>query len=303
MEHLTPPSVKNSQEISHIFASRILESKSNKEAAIVFSQISPHEGGSKRKTNKHALAYLRGEAPKTGFSGYEQRRLEAIRDHLKNEDQKYLESKQGNFTQKDKVRLLFQAKSKYLSGMSKKESISMYKEAGYSDDEINKITLTKTLVSAGIGFAMAGTDHAAKILVTINDKLLPITDNLPANTTGAIVAGSLIAYTGTYALLTEANMKLTKKAGISANALVTSLYFLSDKLLPNKTRDWISRGTPIALDTAQHAALYTIPTLAATGDPNKVVAATLVSTAINLLYAAGSFAVLGIKNKFGRSTE
>lgn len=296
----TPVATPNSQEVARTFVAHMGDAKRPREAALVFSQISPREGGNKRTTRLLAHAYLRGEIKKTGFSTFEQQRLEAIHNHLKMEDEKYLAEKNGKFTKMDKARLVIQAKFKPLNGMTNEEKTAMFKEAGYTDDEINKLTPSKTLLSGAIGAGLAGAENAIKGVALAKDDLLPLADNLPPIAKGAIVGGSLLAYMGAYAFLADGNTKLIKQNGISSNPLISSIYFLSDKLYPDKIRDRLSKGIPTALDTLQHVLLFVIPTLAATGEANKVVATTAVATAMNLLYAGVSYATHAIKDKFQR---
>jgi hypothetical protein len=203
-----------------------------------------------------------------------------------------LEKKKGKFSTLERTKILFQAKFK--SGLDKDQRVEMYKEAGYTDDEILGITGKKIIGTAAANGILGTAAWFGLGAVTAYDNA-PILNHIPSSTLMALA--SIGIYTASYIINTEQNLRLTKTIGASMNTYTTSLYALGNRLLPEKTRDWIARGFPIALDTVLRIGLYSGAVAGITGDPHKVSVGCLAGAALNAVYAIGCEGVLRWKNK------
>lgn len=214
--------------------------------------------------------------------------------HGKTEDvARELEKKKGEFSMLERTRILFQAKFK--SGLNEKQRIEMYKEAGYTDDEILGITRKKIVGTVALNGALGTAAWLGLGAVTKYDNALPLLDRVPSS--AALALASIAIYTASYIGNTEQSLRLTKTIGTSMNGYTTSLYALGNRLLPEKARDWIARGFPIGLDTLLRAGLYSGAIAVGTGDAHKIIVGNLFGASLNVIYIAGCEAVLRWKKR------
>lgn len=206
---------------------------------------------------------------------------------------KKLEEKKGKFSTLERTGILFQAKFK--SGLDREQRIKMYREAGYADDEILGITGKKIVGTVALNSVLGTAAWFGLGAVTKYDNALPLLSNIPSST--ALALASIGIYTASYVANTEQSLRLTKAIGASMNTYVTSLYALGNRLLPEKARDWIARGFPIALDTLLRAGLYSGTVAVGTGDAHKVIAGNLFGAALNVIYIAGCEGLLQWKKR------
>ena len=282
------------QEVAYVLSSHITRAKSDKKTASLFSKSEEASSDrSRRRTYKQTRAYLRQQRSEvklfdTELSGSERAAVDAIRSSLAEKDKIYLQEKKGSFSAKERGKLLFEAKVSPLSGLGKAEKLQMYREAGYTDDEISGITGKKLLFSAGISTPLSLTSQFGRINSAVHEDIVPFIGNIPEADMKTAAVASVLTYIGSFALLTEQNLRLTKKYGASANTTVTGLYLLGDRLLPNSLRDWASRGLPLSYDTAVNAFGFAAVAQGLTGDSKSVVAGALTAAAFNVTIATGA---------------
>jgi hypothetical protein len=295
-----------SQDVAYKLASYLLVARSDKKAATIFSHESYIEDTSRRKTKKIALQYLRKERldpgsesgmTNVGLSENQQQKLIQIRQELTDADRTYLEEKKDNFTTKDRAMLLFKAKSSRLNGLNKEEKIQMYREAGYSEDDILKITGKKLLLSTGISTALTLASNGITSAAIAHEKIIPFIENIPNNYSGLAVGASLVTYIASYAYITEQDLKLTKKYGGSTNPYVTGVYLAGNRLFPNRARDWLARGLPIGTNAITHAVAVPAIIESVTANSDKIIAGSLAGSAFNVTLAAGCEVFLRKKSK------
>lgn len=211
----------------------------------------------------------------------------------KTEEKAKIQNKKGKFSTLDRAGILFQAK--FRSGLNKEERVEMYREAGYSDDEILSITGKKLVGTAAANIALGVSAWAGLGAITKYDNVLPMLNQIPSS--AALALASIGVYTASYVINTEQNLRLTKNIGASMNTYVTGLYALGNRLLPEKVRDGIARGFPIGLDTFLRAGLYSSAIAVGTGDAHKVIMGNLFGAALNTIYIAGCEGVLRWKKR------
>ncbi len=284
--HLVPAHI-TIQEVAHTFALHVLKAKSDKKAAKEFARFHTPDGNSRRKTRKAALEYLR-EKRKPEFSEEtqvfsleDQQKLTEIRREFLFKDSEYLERKKDNFNFYDRANLIFKVKSGRFRGLGKEEREQIYKDVGYTDDEINKITGKKLLFSTAISTGLAFVAFGAKGVATAYEKIVPFIDQVPDNRKGLAVGAALTLNALSYAALTVQNLRLTKKEGVSTNNNVTGTYLLGDKLFPNRARDGLAVGLPVVYNMFSQARDAGIVEAIA-GNPDKIIAGSAMGTAFNL---------------------
>ena len=296
-----------SQDVAYKLASYLLVAKSDKKAATIFahtniSSLSVEMGqlarlgveGSfprRRESRKAALQYLqqkrRSEDPvQTSLSSEQKQKLDQIRQELFIVDQAYLDEKKDNFSGPDRAALLFKAKVSKFSGLNKEEKIQMYREAGYSEDEILKITGKKLLLSTGISTALTFASNGLTSAAIAHEKIIPFIENIPDNYSGLAVGASLITYIASYAYITEQDLRLTKKFGGSTNPYVTGVYLAGNRLLPDRARDWFARGLPIGTNSITHAVAIPAIIESVTANQDKIIAGSIAGSAFNVALAA-----------------
>jgi hypothetical protein len=313
-----------SQDVAYKLASYLLVAKSDKKAATIFSYTDssssfPHpllsfrrrpessspQDLSRRKIEKQALNYLRDqrrsdESTETDLSEDHKQELAQIRQKLAIADDVYLEEKKDNFGLRNRAWLLLKAKSARLNGLNKEEKIQMYREAGYSESDILKITGKKLLISAGLSTALTFAANGITGAAIANDNLIPFVHDIPQNYNSLSVGASLLTYIGSYVYVTEKNLKLTKKFGVSTNPSVTGIYLAGNRLLPDRTRDWMARGIPIGLNSITHTVVYPAIIEGVTANSDKIIAGSLTSSAINIALAMGYEAFMKKKAARGK---
>jgi len=306
-----PSSAPNErQEVAYKFASYLLAAKSDKKAATIFSHTKSlaeprltrsfprcvpsklYAKKERRESRKAALQHLqqqrRSEEPiETKLSEEQLEKLTTIRQELAVVDQAYLEEKKDNFSTIDRAMILFKAKSARLNGLNKEEKIQMYREAGYSEDEILKITGKKLLLSTGLSTALTLASNGFTSAAVAHEKIIPFIENIPENYSGLAVGASLLTYIASYAYITEQDLKLTKKFGGSTNPYVTGVYLAGNRLLPDRARDWLARGLPIGTNTITHAIAAPAIIESVTANTDKIIAGSLAGSAFNVALAAG----------------
>ncbi len=278
------------QEVADIFASHVLKAKSDRKAAREFARLYTPEDGSRRKTKKAALEYLRQKRQPDFseeaqvFSPEDQQKISEVRREFLFEDSRCLNEKQGNYSFYDRASLVFKVKAGRFNGLTKEERLQAYRDVGYTPDEINKITGKKLLFSTVLSTGLAITSLGIKAGVTVYEKIVPFLDQIPDAKKGVAVGAAIAINTLSYAVLTAQNLRLTKREGVSMNNNVTGLYFLSDRLLPNRARDTLTVGTPILYNIfSQVRDAGIVEAIAA--NPDKIVAGSAAGTVFNLALA------------------
>lgn len=287
---------RDPQEVAFTLATYISRAKTDKEAVKIFANSSGFEYGPQRQARKLAKMYLnnpQGENTEMGLLPADQERLMVIRRELSDTATEKLAEKKGKISTRERVSILLQAKFK--SGLDREQRIKMYKEAGYTDDEILFINGSK-IAGTVIGNIVIGTGSWAGLGVfTVYDNALPFFHLIPSSTEMAFAAIGI--YTASYIANTEQNLRLTKTFGASIGTLTTGLFALGNRLLPEKERDWIARVIPVLEDGIARSGLYAGAVAGITGDPHKVIAGCLFGAALNAVIITGSEIVLRGKKK------
>lgn len=293
------------QHVALVLSNHLSRARVSKKTARRFSWRYELEGVPRKEMKKRALVYLHSsqqEQPQ-GFQFEDAEAAEKMEENIDTirreiatrQEQRLQEKEEKGFSASDRAVLLFKAKSKRLSGQTEEERVQMYKEAGYTDKEIEGITGKKFAVSTAVTMGLAGFSLSARVGASLFDKIVPFSDILPGNTG---VAASIASYTGSYVVFAGQNLRLTKdKEGTSANAPLTVLYYAGNRLVSSRTRDLIAVGAPTAANTVFYGGLYTAIVEGTTGSSNKVIAANVVSTGLNLLYSAGAEAWIRHKER------
>lgn len=293
------------QDVAAVFAEHMQEAASDKRAVKIFTRFVSKEKRPRRETKVLAVQYLHEQRKEDSsyispLSKAEQESLREIRERLASLDQQKLGQKEDAFTGLDRTRLIMKAKSKKMSGLDKEQSEAMYREAGYSDEDISKISGKKMALSAGIGVALTIPSEILRDGSAAQGKL-PLLDQIPnADLKWAMAAGA-ITYVGSLAAVIRSNFKLTEKVGASTFPALTGLYYLSDKMVSNKVRDRLAKGFSMGSDMLLQTAAMATAT-AASGDLRRAVAVSAITTAFNTITAVGSEVWLRIANRRNKST-
>jgi hypothetical protein len=276
----------NSQEVAAIFARYLARAEARRHAVRTFT-LGYEGGGSILKTRRLAKKHLSGKdsSKNKGLSEKGREILDEIFEDQLAQEEETVEGKIGKFTIRDRTKLLFRAKLKRVSGLTDDERDEMYREAGYSEDEIKGVTGKNLASSVAVTAGLTALSEGVRGGGVVFDKFIPLVEQLPGKTGVLLSAGG---YTAAYVLFAWESRRLTEKTGTSANASVTGLYAMADKLLPNKARDVIAVGIPVAMDAAVHTAAYTAGVGAATGDLDKITAGNVTSIGLTLAFAGGS---------------
>lgn len=293
----------NSQEIAYTFATHLSRVKIVRKVARKYARDYDTDI-SRRKLRKQASAFLQasrdGSHEGVVLEEKEKEKITRLHQEISRREREHLEKKRGNFPTIERASLLFKAKLKRINGLSEDERMQMYKEAGYTDEEIDGITGKKIASSLAVTAGLTAVSEGVRVGGTVYDQLIPLAENLPGKAGAAV---SVAAYTASYIIFTLENLRLTKKTGISSNASVTGLYAMGNRLLPNKARDTIAVGVPVAADALLHSAAYTAVIGGVTGDPTKIVAGNLTSIGLTLAFAGGSEVWLRRKMRKDKKTK
>lgn len=305
MENRPKRSIDKDHQVStYVLDLRLSEGRARRNAAKRYARDYEIPGLSRRQQRRQALAYLR--SPEGPFDDValtdpvERKKIDAIHDEFLGQEYKRLDNK-GSYSNMDTAGLIFRANSNR-TGLGKDESVQMYEEAGYSEQEIKAITGKQVLSSAVVMGGLVGVSEGGRLAATVHENLIPFLDRLPARHAGMGAVASIVAYTATYARFTAENVRSTRDTGVSGNALVTGIY-AKTRLLPSHIRERAAGMIPFISDFALHTAFYTAVIEGTTGDPKKVIAANVVGIGLTNIFTEASKAVRRHKAKKDKSED
>lgn len=287
---------RDPQEVAFTLATHISRAKIDKKAVEVFANFAGSEYGSQKQAKKLAKMYLdnpQAENTEAILLPADQKRLMALRQEISNVATEKLAEKKGKMSTQERISLLLQAKFK--SGLSKEQRVKMYKEAGYTGDEILRINGGKMVGTFAINSVLGTVSLLGLAAFAKYDNAFIFLNEIPSSTLLAIA--SIAVYTASYAYITEQNLRLTKTFGVSTGTLTTGLFALGDRLLPEEERDWIARLVPIIEDGITRNGIFTGGIAAITGDAHKIIAGNLFCIALNAVYIVGNEVALGLRKK------
>jgi hypothetical protein len=295
-------STHNSQEAAATFARYLATARTRRRAAWQFALDYDTERASIRKTRKLAKRHLLslGDTTKAdkSLSLEGKEKVETLYEAQLEKERGRFTSKTGEYTSKERTKLLLRARLGRVSGITPKESAKMYEEAGYKSIVTGKSFLSSAGVTAGLFAVSEGVRFGGVIF----DNLVPMAEKLPAGRTGVLLSAA--GYTASYTLFALESRRLTRKTGTSANASVTAAYAAGETFeLPKKIRYALEVGFPVGIDALLHSAAYTALVGGVTGDSSRIVAGNLTSIGLTLGFAAGSEAWLWRKMRKDRKTN
>ncbi|MDP3941035.1 MAG: hypothetical protein Q8Q49_01860 [bacterium] len=268
------------QQAAFVYASHLVKPRVRNEAASI---LASREGIRKRTAREMVEQVVFGEDG--NIPGDLQGRVLPIYDVVFTAREHKIAEKQGQFTKLDRIGLV--ARTKFRSGLTKEERLQMFREAGYADDEISKITGTTFAVSAGLTAGITAIATGSRLAAAVHDRAVPFIHSIPEQDLKTAAVLSLVAYVASFGAASAENVRVTKEIGGSMNALVTSLYFIGDRVLPDFMRNIVATGIPVTIDAMQNG-LYILGIAQISGDPHKIIAENLTGVAINGALAVGS---------------
>jgi hypothetical protein len=298
--------IPDQQRVAHVFASHMLQARSDKETASLFSHDKTREKRPRREARRLASLYLKEQRKDDSvytspLSELDKKIISTQREVFADADKEHLDGKKDQFTGSHRLRLIFQAKSPFINGMNKEERIAMYEDAGYTEEEISNVAGKKMAISAGIGAGIFGSGLLMKGDGAAEGNL-PLIDQIPNGDLKWVAAAGVVTYLSSLATAVNRNHKLTQEIGTSAFPGLTALYYYGDKLLSNRTRDRVAKGASMGFDIGVQGSAIGA-SLAASGDLQKTVAVGAISTILNGVIAGGSEAWLRISRRKRKATE
>jgi len=232
----TKDRLPDEQEVAYTFYGHLMAARSDRKAAKIFTRTLAPEGRSQRQIKKAALAYLRQtqaessqEAPP--FSPSEVELLTDIRSELAATDQAQLDEKKGSFSKLDRTRIMLKLNSGH--ALTESERRGAYLEAGYTKDQIAKVTGKKFLVTNILGNATwAMSDFVLKPIFTTHPDIIPHLNSIAHDP--KIASAAIIASLATDGLTIEQDLRLTKTIGMSESNVITGAYMAGETLFENR---------------------------------------------------------------------
>ncbi len=290
---------QNYQDSAYALASGLAKCKRNKLISREEARAARRDRRSARQVRKETLLYLRGAPIEelSHLSDFDQARIDSRLVELTAQDASVLESKKDQFSNLDRTKLLFKAKAGRRSGLTKEERAEMYKDAGYTDLQIQGLTGKQRLSALLATGILSGASEGARAVATTHPDLIPYLDHLSGRSGTIASSAALGLYSLSYGLFAWQNLRFAREGFASGNTFLTEIYLGGDMLFPDNIRDLLAWGAPVAGTLFTHGALLTAAIEGTTGNTKSVIAGNLAGAGANALYLAGGEAILNRKKK------